>query len=188
VAEDRARRLKVFRVLLEIGCRAEMPELMRCHVNADMPHDAGQDLISEGGLFLAAAPLRDEEMAIHVATKRRQDMTAIPSQMTCNLVRHLTDDVLLFAFRLAGCNVQEQLASRAIRLAEVVLPPQRAQVLRPKRQGEQDVDRNCNLGFDEPKTALFKILCNLPQQLLGKKQELGAKALGLQLTQDTLVL
>jgi len=66
VTEDCARRLKVFWMLLEIRRRPEMPELMRRHVNADVPHAGVRDLLTEGGLALANAFLCDEEMAIHV--------------------------------------------------------------------------------------------------------------------------
>ena len=70
-------------------------------------------------LALAAALLRDEEMAIHVGAKARQDVTAIPSKAAGNLVRDLTDNVLLFGFCVPGGNVKEQLASRTIWFAEV---------------------------------------------------------------------
>src|ERR1700730_8247160 len=58
---------------------------------------------------------------------------------------------------------------------------------RPKGEGEQDIDRDCNLGFDEANAAPLKIFGNNPHQLLGKKQELGANALGLQLPPEGLV-
>ena len=66
VTKHRTHRLEIFRMLLEIRCRPEMPELMRRHVNADMPHDGVNDLSSKGSLFLAATPLGDEDRAVHV--------------------------------------------------------------------------------------------------------------------------
>ena len=75
-----------------------MPELMRRHVNTDMLRDGADDLDREGCLALAAALLRDEEVAIHVGAKTRQDVTAIPSKAAGNLVRDLADNVLLFGF------------------------------------------------------------------------------------------
>jgi hypothetical protein len=59
---------------------------------------------------------------------------------------------------------------------------------RPQWQGEQDINRNRNLGFDEANAAPLKILGNFPHQLLREKIELGAEALGLQLPQQRLVL
>src|SRR5262249_11557966 len=101
--------------------------------------------------------------------------------MTGNFVRHLADDVLLLAFRFTGRKVQQQLTSRAVWLAEVLLPAQGAQILRPKRQGKQDVDGDGNLGFNESKAASFQILCGLGQQPIGKKQELGTNLVRLEL-------
>jgi hypothetical protein len=66
VIEDCARRLKVFRMLLEIRRRPEMLELMWRHVNADMPHHGIRDLLTDGGLALANTLLCNEEIAIHV--------------------------------------------------------------------------------------------------------------------------
>ena len=161
---------------------------MRRHVNANMLHDGAGDLFSEGFLTLAGALLRDEEVAIHVSAKTRQDVTAIPSKAAGHLVRDLTDNVLLFRFCFRGGNMNEQLAPRTIWFAEVVTPAQGAQVLRPEWQGEQDIDRDRNLGFDEPNAPVLEILCNFPHELLGKKIEFGAKAVGLQLPQHNLVL
>ena len=59
-----ARRFKVFRMLFEIRGRAEMPELMRRHVNTDMLRDGVGDLDCERCLCLPPALFRDEEMAI----------------------------------------------------------------------------------------------------------------------------
>jgi len=72
MTEHCARRLKIFRMLLEIRRCPEMPELMRRHVNANMPHHGVRDLLTEAGLAFANAPLRDEERAIHVSAKARQ--------------------------------------------------------------------------------------------------------------------
>ena len=88
--------------------------------------------------------------------------------MSCRLV-----------FVSSGGNVKEQLAPRTIWFAEVVTPAQGAQVLRPQWRGEQDIDRDRNLGFDEPNAAPLEILCNFPHELLGEKIEFGAKAVGL---------
>ena len=156
-----------------------MPELMRRHVNADMLRDGVDDLDREGCLALAAALLRDEEVAIHVSAKARQDVTAIPSKAAGNVVRDLADDVLLFRLCVPGGNVNEQLAPLTIWLAEVLTPAQGTQVLRPQWQGKQDIDCNRNLGFDEPNAPVLEILCNFPHELLGEKIEFGAKAIGL---------
>ena len=80
---------------------------------------------------------------------------------------------------VARGDVSEELTSRTIWFAEVILPGQTAQVLWPKGEGEQDIDRDCNLGFDEANAAPLKIFGNNRHQLLRKKQELGANALGL---------
>ena len=121
----------------------------------------------------------DEEGAIHVSAKARQDVTAIPSKAAGNLVRDLADNVLPFSFGIPGGNVKEQLAPRTIWFAEVLMPAQRTQVLRPQRQGEQDIDCDRNLGFDEPNATGLEILCNFPHELLREKIEFGAKAVGL---------
>ena len=71
-----------------------MPELMRRHVNADMLRDGVDDLDCERCLALAGALFRDEEVAIHVGAKARQDLTTIPSKAAGHLVRDLTDDGL----------------------------------------------------------------------------------------------
>ena len=110
-----------------------MPELMRRHVNADMPHDGVDDLDCERCLALADAFFRDEEGAIHVSAKARQDVTAIPSKAAGHLVRNLTNNVLPFRFCVPGGNVKEQLAPRTIWFAEVLTPAQGTQVLRPQR-------------------------------------------------------
>jgi hypothetical protein len=70
----------------------------------------------------------------------------------------------------------------------MVMPAQGAQVLRPKWLGEQNIDRDRNLGVDEPNAPVLEILCNFPHELLGEKIEFGAKAVGLQLPQQGLVL
>src|SRR5215207_11087266 len=93
MTEETARRLEIFRMVLEIRCRREMPELMRRHVNADMPQDSLGDLYRESCLGLAAAARRDEGRAIHVGAEARQYVPAIPSQAAGNIVRDLTDNV-----------------------------------------------------------------------------------------------
>jgi hypothetical protein len=138
--------------------------------------------------MLAGALFRDEEVAIEVSIKARQDVTAIPTQVAGNLVRDLTDKVFLFRFGVSSRNVKEQLAPWTIRLAEVLMPLQGAQVLRPQWRSKQDIDCDRNLGFDEPNAAAIEILCNFSQELLRKKIEFGAKAVGLQLPQEALVL
>ena len=110
-----------------------MPELMRRHVNADMQLDGVYDLDCERFLAFADAFSRDEDRAIHVSAKTRQNVTAIPSEAVGHLVRHLTDSVLPFRFCVPGGNVKEQLASRPIWFAEVLTPTQGTQVLRPQR-------------------------------------------------------
>jgi hypothetical protein len=179
VAQDRARGLEIFRMVLEIRCRPEMPELMRRHVNPDMPLNGSDDLYRNGGLALPAPPCCHEEMAIHVGTQARQYVTAIPSKSAGNFVRDLTDKVFSFGLCLPGGNVKEQLTPRTIWFGEVVLPAQGAQVLRPEWRGERDINRDRNLGFDKANAAPVEILCNFPHQLLGEKIELGAKAIGL---------
>ena len=87
-----------------------MAELMRRHVNADVLRDGVDDLACERFLVLSGCPFRDEEVAIHVSAKARQDVAAIPSKAAGNLVRDLTDKVLFFRFRVPGGNVKEQLA------------------------------------------------------------------------------
>ena len=154
-----------------------MPELVRRHVNADMPRKGVNDLLCYGGLALAAAPFGDEEMAIHVGANSRQYMSAIPSNAARNFVRNLPNDVLSFGLRMPRRNVKDQLTTWTIRLSEVVLPVQRAEVLRPERHGEQDINRDCHLGLDESNAALLEILGNFPHQLLGQKKQLGTKAL-----------
>src|ERR1700730_16362417 len=131
VTEHRARRLEIFRMLFEIRCCPKMPKLMRRHGNADMPHDCIGDLSSYGGLFLSAAPLCNEERPIHVGAQARQYVTAIPSNAAGNLVRDLTDEIL-FALSVPRGDVSEELASRTIWFAEVILPGQTAHVLWPK--------------------------------------------------------
>lgn len=113
-----------------------MPKLMRRHVNAEMPHDGVGDLSCEGALALATAALRNEKIAVNTGAKARQYMTAIPSKAVSNLVGDFADNVLSLRLCVAGCNVKEQLLPRTIRFAEVVLPAQRAQVLRSERQGK----------------------------------------------------
>ena len=88
-----------------------MPELMRRHVNTDMLRDRTDDLDCERCLVFADALFRDEEVAIRVSAKAWQDETAIPSQVAGNLVRNLSDDILLFAFRVPGGNVKDQLTT-----------------------------------------------------------------------------
>ena len=110
-----------------------MPELMRRHVNADVPRDGIDDLYCERFLALADALFRDEEGAIHVGAEARQDVTAIPPKAARHLVRNLTDNVLPLRFCVPGGNVKEQLAPRTIWLAEVRTPIQGTQVLRPQR-------------------------------------------------------
>ena len=63
---------------------------------------------------------------------------------------------------------------------------QAAQVLRPKRYGEQNINGDRNLSIDEANATPLQILGNFRHQLLGKKEELGAKALGFQLPQEAL--
>ena len=87
--------------------------------------------------------------------------------------------VLPLGLRFPGGNVNEQLAPRTIWFAEVVTPAQGAQVLRPQWRREHDVNRDRNLGFDEPNAAALEILCDFPHELLGEKIEFGAKAVGL---------
>ena len=118
------------------------------------------DLLCKGRLALPVAPPCHEEMAIHVGAKARQYVTAIPSKPAGNLVRDLTHNVLPLGLGVSGGNVKEQLTPRTIWFAEVVLPAQRTQILRPQRQGEHDINRNRNLGFDEPNAAPLKILCD----------------------------
>jgi hypothetical protein len=93
-------------MLLEIRCRPKMPELMRRHVNADVPRKGVDDLLRYGGLALPAAPFGDEEMAIHVGAEARQYVTAIPSKAASNFVRDLGDDVLSLGLRMPGGNVK----------------------------------------------------------------------------------
>ena len=124
-----------------------MPELMRRHVNADMSRDGVDDLDCEGCLTLAAAHLGDEDVAIHVGAKARQDVTAIPSKAAGHVVRDLAHNVLPFRFCVSGGNVNKQLAPRTIWFAEMVMPTEGAQVLWPKWQGEQNIDRDRNLGL-----------------------------------------
>ena len=57
MTEEPARRLEIFRMLLEIRGRAKMPELMRRHVNADMPLESVRDLLAEGSLARAMASM-----------------------------------------------------------------------------------------------------------------------------------
>jgi hypothetical protein len=133
-----------------------MPELMRRHVNADMPRDGVDDLDCEGCLALVDALPGDEEVLIHVSAQARQDLTAIPSKAAGHLVRDLTVMVLPLGLRFLGWNVNTQLASRTIWFAEVLTPAQGAQVLRPQRRGEQDIDRDRNLRLDEPNAAALE--------------------------------
>ena len=157
-----------------------MSELMRRHVNAEIPLAGIRNLFGEGSLALANAFLRDEEMAIHVGgAEARQYVTTIPSQPTGNLVGDLTHNVLPLGLGVTSGDVKEQLAPRTIWFAEVLSPAQGAQVLWPQWQGEHDINCDRNLGFDEADAAALKIPCNFPHQLLGKKIKLGAKALGL---------
>ena len=175
-------------MLFEVRRWPEMPELMRRHVNADMPRDGIDDLDCERCLMLADALFRGEEVFIHIRAQAREDVTAIPSKAAGHIVRNLTDMILPPDLCFLGWNVNEQLASRPIWLPEVVAPAQGTQVLRPQWRGEQDIDRDRNLGLDEANAALLKIVGNFRQQLLGKKIEPGAKAFGLQLPQQGLVL
>jgi hypothetical protein len=48
-----------------------MPELMRRHVNADVPRKGVDDLLRYGGLALPTTRLGDEEMAVHVGAEAR---------------------------------------------------------------------------------------------------------------------
>ena len=110
-----------------------MPELMRRHVNADVPRDGIDDLYGERFLALVNAFFGDEEGAVHVGAKARQDMTTIPSKTAGHLVRNLPNNVLPLRFCVPGGNVKEQLAPRTSWLAEVRTPIQGTQVLRPQR-------------------------------------------------------
>jgi hypothetical protein len=137
---------KIFGMLLEVRCRAEMAELMRRHVNTDVPRKGVGDLLRYGRLALPTAALGDEEMAIHVGAEVRQHVATIPSKATSNFVRNLPGNVFSFALGVPGSNVKDYLTTWTIRFVEVVLPVKGAKVLRPKRQGEQDIDRDRNLG------------------------------------------
>ena len=107
MTEHLARRLEILWMVLEIRRRHEMAELMRRHVNADMPRDGVDDLECQGGLALAATLPRDEKVGIHVSAKARQDVTAIPPKAAGHLVRDLSDDVLPLGLRFPGGNVKE---------------------------------------------------------------------------------
>src|SRR5262249_25537805 len=148
-------------------------------VNTNMLRDGPDDLHCERRLMFADALFRDEEMAIHVSAKARQDVTAIPSQATSHLVRDLADKILPFRFRVSCCNVKEERAPWAIWFAEVLMPAQGTQILWPQGQREYDVDRNRDLGLDEANAIPLQVFGDNPHQLLGQEKELGAKAIRL---------
>jgi hypothetical protein len=143
VTKDRAGRFKVFGMPLEIRSRPEMPELVGSHVNADVPRKGVHNLLGYGRLTLATAALGDEERTIHVGSEAGQYVASIPSQAASYLIWHLSDDILLFAFRVPGGDVKDQRTTWTIRFAEVVFPAERAEVLRPEQRSEQDID--CDL-------------------------------------------
>src|SRR5262245_60837558 len=98
MTKDRPRGLEVFRMLLEIRCRSKMAELMRRHVNADVPHESVFDLLRKSGLALPAAAPCHEDRAIHVRAQARQHVTAIPSEAPGNLVGDFTEMSCLLLF------------------------------------------------------------------------------------------
>ncbi len=165
-----------------------MPELVRSHVNADVPRKGVDDLLRYGGLALPTASFGDEKRTIHVSAEPLKHVTAIPSKAASNLVRNLCDDVQFFGLRVPRGNVKDQLTTGAIRLAEVGLPVQRAEVLRSERHGKYDINRDRDLGGDKSDAAIFQVLGNFGHQLLGQEKQLGTNALGLQLSQQALVL
>ena len=93
MTEKCARRFKIFGMLLKIRRRPEMPELVRSHVNADVPRKGVGDLPRYGGLALPTAVLSDKETAIHVGAETGQYVAAIPSKAASKLVGDLGDDV-----------------------------------------------------------------------------------------------
>ena len=137
-----------------------MPKLMRRHVNADVSRKGVRYLESKCRLALPVALPRYEKIAIRVSAKPRQDLTAIPSKTPSNVIGNLAVNISPFGLCVMGGNVKTKLASRTVRFAEVVSPVQAVQVLRPKRQGEHNINCNRDLGFDETNTATLKILCN----------------------------
>ncbi len=106
MTEELPRGLKIFGMLFEIRCRSEMPELVRRHVNADVPRKGVDDLLRYSGLALPTALFGDEEMAIHVRAKARQYVAAIPSKAASNLVRDLGDDVSFLDLRVPSGDVK----------------------------------------------------------------------------------
>jgi hypothetical protein len=88
VIEELPWRFKIFGMLLEVRCRAEMAELMRRHVNADVPRKGVRDLLRYGRLALPSALFGDEQIAIHVGAEARQHVATIPSKATSNFVRN----------------------------------------------------------------------------------------------------
>ena len=93
MTEKCARRFKIFGMPLKIRRRPEMPELVRGHVNADVPRKGVGDLLRYGGLALPTAASGDEETAIHVGAETGQYVAAIPSKAASKFVGDLGDDV-----------------------------------------------------------------------------------------------
>ena len=94
-------------MLLEIRRRTKVSELMRRHVDADMPRDGFDDLLRERGLALLAALLSNEKIAIHVGAKARQDVAPIPPKSACDIVGDLGNNFLPLGLRVPRWNVKD---------------------------------------------------------------------------------
>ena len=111
------------------------------------------DLLTDGLLALGLTAFADEQEAVRVGAEQRHDLGPVPAQALGHLRRDLGDVVLPPGLGLRGRDVQDQTALRAVRLAEVPCPVKRAEILRPDRRREQDVDRDRDLRRDVAKPA-----------------------------------
>jgi hypothetical protein len=114
VAKNLAGGFEILGMLLKIRGCSEMPELMRRHVNADMPREGVNNLDGKGGLTLPAAVPCYEEIAILVSAKPRQDLTAIPSKTPGNVIGNLAVNISPFGLCVVGGNVKKEPAPRTV--------------------------------------------------------------------------
>ena len=84
-----------------------MPKLVRRHVDADIARDGFDDLVGKRLLALLAAFLGDEEIAIDIGAKTRQDMAPVPPQAASDIVGDLGNNLLPLGLRVPGRNVKQ---------------------------------------------------------------------------------
>ena len=100
------RSLEILGIFIQVGVRSEMAELMRRHVDPDVPLNGTDDLTCKCIWVLAPTMVCNKQVSVAITTKARQDMVAIPVDPSGYILWNLRRNVFLFVLRFCCRNLR----------------------------------------------------------------------------------